>query len=57
VEDVKKLYHCNVELLTDDEGNFLGMFIQDSRMREEFQAFPEVRFKILYISYINIGTI
>jgi len=44
VEDVKKLYHCNVELLTDDEGNFLGMFIQDSRMREEFQAFPEVKY-------------
>ncbi|KAF0704452.1 zinc finger SWIM domain-containing protein 3-like, partial [Aphis craccivora] len=31
VEDVKKLYHCNVELLTDHEGNFLGMFIQDSK--------------------------
>ncbi|KAF0706194.1 zinc finger SWIM domain-containing protein 3-like [Aphis craccivora] len=42
VEDVKKLYHCNVELLTDHEGNFLGTFIQDSRIREEFQAFPEM---------------
>lgn len=41
-EDVKKIYGCHVELLTDNDGNFLGMFLQDLRMKEEFQAFPEV---------------
>ena len=48
VEDVKKMYGCHVELLTDSDGNFLGMFLQDLRMKEEFKAFPEVIIKLKY---------
>jgi len=46
VEDVRKTYGCHVELLTDNDQNFLGMFLPDSRMKEEFEAFSEVIIKL-----------
>ncbi|KAL4149456.1 hypothetical protein QTP88_003406 [Uroleucon formosanum] len=40
--------YSKVELLTDNEDNFLGMFIQDSRMKEEFLAFQMVCADAMY---------
>lgn len=55
------MYKCTIELLVHNDGTLLGMFLQDSRMKIEFEHFPEVNFTIntiyiinFYISYIYI---
>lgn len=37
------MYKCTIELLVDNDGTLLGMFLQNSRMRTEFEHFPEVK--------------
>jgi len=57
------MYKCTIELLVHNDGTLLGMFLQDSRMKIEFEHFTEVNFTINtinaiyiinYISYIYI---
>jgi len=57
------MYKCTIELLVHNDGTLLGMFLQDSRIKIEFEHFPEVNFTINtintiyiinYISYIYI---
>jgi hypothetical protein len=43
IHDLRILYKCQIELLTDEENNFKGLFMQDNGMINEFQSFPEVR--------------
>jgi len=43
IQDLRILYKCQIELLTDEENNFKGLFMQDNRMINAFQSFPEVR--------------
>lgn len=43
IQDLRILYKCQIELLTDAENNFKGLFMQDNRMINAFQSFPEVR--------------
>lgn len=47
IEDLRVLYKCYIELLNDEDNNFKGLFMQDNRMINAFQSFPEVRKKIL----------
>ena len=44
VDMLRTKYNCTVDISTDEEDNFCGLFIQDREMTETFQAFPEIIF-------------
>jgi len=53
IEEIKNLYKCTVIAKVHNDGTLLGMFLQDSRMKIEFEQFPEVSFTINTIYIIN----
>ena len=44
VDMLRITYNCTVDISTDDDDNFCGLFIQDREMQETFGAFPEIIF-------------
>ena len=43
---------CTVEVYSDSENNFLGLFFQDNDMKEDFQSYPEIIF--IDATYLHI---
>ena len=41
---LRQVHNCDVDVCTNQENEFLGLFIQDKKMRDTFSAFPEIIF-------------
>ena len=41
---LRNLHRCTVDISTDPDDNFCGLFIQDEHMRRVFDAYPEIIF-------------
>ena len=44
VDMLRNLHRCTVDISTDPDDNFCGLFIQDEHMRRVFDAYPEIIF-------------
>lgn len=50
------MYKCIIELLVDKDGTLLRMFLQDYRIRIEFEHFLEVK-GIIHFTYVYVLSI
>ena len=44
VDMLRKNYNCSIDISTDENDTFCGLFVQDKEMRETFAAYPEILF-------------
>ena len=46
---------CDVQVYSDDQNNFQGLFFQDKIMKEVFEAYPELIFVDATYKLLNLG--
>ena len=54
VEVLRQRYNCSVDISTDENEKFCGLFIQDEEMRQTFDAYPEIVFLDATYKLLNL---
>ena len=44
IDELRRVHRCMVDVCTSQENDFCGLFVQDSKMKQTFSAFPEIIF-------------